>query len=49
MHNVVRLKLSSIEHKEMFGQHSADVGEGSGQGCCHGVFVFCVMCHGAFG
>jgi hypothetical protein len=32
----------------MFGQHSVDVGEGSGQGCCHGVIFCCVMCHGSF-
>ena len=49
MHRVCRPKLSVMEQKGMFGQHFANVGEGSGQCCCHGVIFCCVMCHGSFG
>ena len=49
MQHVCRPKWSIMEQKGMFGEHSADVGEGSGQCCGHGVIFCCVMCHGSFG
>ena len=46
---VAFLQWNAYHNGVMCGQHSANVGEGSRQGCCHGVIFYCVMCHGSFG